>query len=132
MSSCNTTRITCPKCDHAQDFTIWNSVNVDLDTSLKDRLLSGELTQFTCDQCQHTSEVVYPLLYHDMTRKLMVNFSTGEDMPDHSSLPFGEIMKRYQLRIVATRNQLVEKIWIAEAGLKPVSMTVRWNFSSFH
>ena len=46
MSSCNTTRITCPKCQHPQDFTIWNSVNVDLDSSLKDRLLSGELSRF--------------------------------------------------------------------------------------
>lgn len=125
MSSCNTTRFTCPKCQHSQDFTIWNSVNVDLDSSLKERLLSGELTRFTCAPCQHTSEVVYPLLYHDMTRKLMVNFVAGGDTSELSSQSLGAMMRGfqdYQFRIVTSRNGLIEKIWIAEAGLDDRAM----------
>lgn len=122
MSSCKNSPITCPKCRHQQDFTIWNSVNVDLDSSLKERILSGELTRFTCDQCQHSCEVNYPLLYHDMTRRLMVYFVVGDDTSELSSLPFGAMMKGYQLRTVTSRNELVEKIWIAEAGLDDRAM----------
>lgn len=97
-------------------------MNVDLDSSLKDRLLSGELGRFTCDQCQHISDVVYPLLYHDMTRKLMVNFVTGDDTSELSALPFSSMMKDYQLRIVTTRNQLIEKVWIAESDFDDRAM----------
>lgn len=125
MSNCNTTQITCPKCQHPQDFTIWNSVNVDLDSSLKDQILSGELTRFKCDQCQHTSEVVYPLLYHDMTRKMMVNFVAGGDISELVNQPLGAMMggfHGYQFRIVTSRNELIEKIWIAEAGLDDRAM----------
>ena len=122
MSSCNTTRITCPKCQNQQDFTIWNSVNVDLDSTLKDRLLSGKLTRFTCDKCSQSTEITYPLLYHDMTRKLMVNFVTNKETTDLSASPFGAMLKGYQLRIVTSRNQLLEKIWIAEAGLDDRAM----------
>ena len=122
MSSCNTSQIPCPKCQHRQDFTTWNSVNVDLDPSLRDRLLSGELTRFTCDRCQHSCEVSYALLYHDMTRKLMVYIVTGGDTSELSTIPVGGMMKGYQFRIVTNRNQLVEKVRITEAGLDDRAM----------
>lgn len=117
MSTRSSTSITCPQCDHRQDFEIWPSLNVDLDPEQKDRLLSGELMRSICGECGVGAEVNYAILYHDMTRQLMVNF-TGGDEKDELSNPLSErMLTDYQLRIVATRNALVEKVWISTASL---------------
>ena len=122
MSMRQTTAVTCPQCGHSQDFPTWPSLNVSLDPDEKPRLLSGELHRFTCERCSAQTEVSYPLLYHDMDRKLMVHYldegNTPEELPDGilGGL-LGGMRESYTFRYVHSRNALIEKIHIADAEM---------------
>jgi hypothetical protein len=122
MSQRQSTTVNCPHCGHSQDFSTWPSLNVSLDPDEKPRLLSGELHRFTCGKCASQTQVSYPLLYHDMERKLMIydleEGDTPEELPDGilGGL-LGVMRETYTFRQVHSRNELVEKIRIADAGL---------------
>lgn len=109
--------ITCPGCGAEGRFVAWGSLNVTLNPERKQELVSGELTRFVCPNCGQSGQVVYPLLYHDMAKHLMIWLvPSGDELPP-GDLPFGEMMRDYDLRLVATLNELVEKILIFDAGL---------------
>jgi hypothetical protein len=115
MSSASKEKITCPKCQHQQKFVIWKSINVTLDPKLKEDLISGKLTGFVCERCGHTANVDYGTLYHDMENALLIQLCHGEQKEDFSAL--GEMFQHYRIRVVSSRNQLLEKIFIFDAGL---------------
>jgi len=117
MSRPDATTVTCPHCGQAQDFVAWNSLNATLDPERKAELLSGELTRLRCTHCRASCDVVHPLLYHDMKRRLMVHFLAGEAAPELSGLPLGAMLKDYRLRWVDSRHELIEKILLADANL---------------
>lgn len=110
-------RIACPDCGAEQRFVVWESLNVTLDPDRKQELLNGELTQLVCAQCGWSGEVVYPMLYHDMAKRLMILLAPPGDEPPIEALPLVELIRDYDLRVVTTRNELVEKILIFDAGL---------------
>ena len=127
MSKCTPQTMACPSCQADQKFTVWKSVNVSLDPELKSKLMSGELTRFTCDACGHTADVVYSILYHDMEKQLMVWMVPSGEAPQDdggfSALLAGG-MAQYTRRLVASRNALVEKILIFDADLDDRVMEV--------
>jgi hypothetical protein len=128
MTKVSTVDFVCPECDLEQLFTVYDSVNVSLNSDYKKRLINGELTVFTCDACGYQVEVIYPLLYHDMENKLMVYLDPDGrlDSNDHDIREFlyGMLDECYQYRIVSTREELVEKILIFGDGLndKPLEL----------
>jgi len=124
MSSCHNVEINCSKCGHKQEFTTWDSLNVSLNPEKKELLLSGELTRLICDRCHASSEVMYPMLYHDMGQNLMVYYPAGKDPEEISILPLGMLMKGYQFRITGNRNELLEKVWIADANFDDRAMEI--------
>lgn len=48
MSLNQTETVECPKCGKKSPFTVWNSVNVTLDPSVKQDVLSGKIFLFHC------------------------------------------------------------------------------------
>lgn len=116
MSKKRIEQITCPECGHTGEFPVWDSLNADLDPEAKDDLMSGKLTKYVCGKCGKANELVYPLLYHDMTGKLMVYVVAGGDSSGIESMPLG-MMGGYSFRTVGSRNELIEKIHIADADL---------------
>jgi hypothetical protein len=122
MSQSAVTTLTCPHCRHSQEFTVWHSVNVSQDPELKQRVLDRSLTTFTCENCGGTASIEQDLLYHDMERRFMILRRSGGDEPagltDKSfgllNTPSGNA---YAFRLVATMNELVEKILIWEDNL---------------
>jgi hypothetical protein len=102
---------------------------VSLNPDAKEKLINGELTIFTCDACGYQVEVVYPMLYHDMTNKLMI-WMDPESQLDPNELGnkqflFGTLLdESYQYRIVSTREEMVEKILVFDNDLddKPLEM----------
>lgn len=118
MSSSSTQTITCPNCQQQQSFTLWQSINVTLDPSLKERLKSGELTTFHCNHCGHAAEVVFSLLYHDMEKRWMIWLVPDGKLP--SGMADGLPNKRlpgYLLRLVRSRNELIEKLSVLDTGM---------------
>lgn len=115
MSSRETIQVTCPKCQHAQAFENWQSVNVTLNPELRERVLSGELFTLTCAKCGEETTIEKALLYNDMERSFMVCLSGSEPpaVPSIDSLDLSKV----RLRWVETPAHLSEKIRIFEDGL---------------
>ena len=122
MSQSSAISLTCPKCQHEQEFTLWNSINVALDPEKKAELKNGSLTRFTCTECGNASDVNYPILYHDPEHRFMVWLSSDDTDPDLAGLPLGEALHDYRLRLVKSRNHLVEKSHIFESGLDDLTL----------
>ena len=122
MSMSATNTVTCPQCQHEQDFTVWQSMNVTLDPELKEQLLSGELNAFICQKCAEKTSVAYDTLYHDMRLGLWLYLSHGDEKPGEDFSRVQSMMAKtarvpYRYRLVRNRNELVEKILIFDAGL---------------
>ena len=138
MTKLSTIVLACPECHAEQEFTIYDSVNVSLNPEAKKRLINGELMVFTCDACGCQVEMVYPILYHDMEKKLMIWME-----PDGQLTPAEHDKRRvlydtslddsYLYRIVSSREELVEKIMIFDDDLddKPLEMLKYYIRESF-
>ena len=89
MSSFRNVKITCPDCNTEGPYTIWDSVNVDLDPEMKSKVMDGSLFEWTCPNCGKTFNAPYSFLYHDMTNNFMVQFDA-----EHSHIiPFAEYLR---------------------------------------
>ncbi len=129
MSKVNTVKVTCPKCNKESDFKIWESINVQLDPEMKDKVLNGEAFLFKCPECGEITQVFYTCLYHDMEKQMMIyllpddekaikdaaTFMSGMD-PRSKGLDLTVISEQYSNRIVTSLVELQEKIHIADAG----------------
>jgi hypothetical protein len=113
----------CPRCGAESEVTAWESINATLDPKLKDDLLNGKLWKFTCDKCEYSEDAPYSLLYHDMRRHFMVWLVPPEAdgrirlEENDIQMPEAEQMGGYHLRLVASVNDLIEKILLFDAGL---------------
>jgi hypothetical protein len=97
-------------------------VNATLHPELKEQLIERELFRFHCPACGETSELVFPLLYHDPQRKrmvwLLIPDEKGQVALDQASVGLSKgALKGYTLRLVTNTNALIEKILIFDAGL---------------
>ena len=120
--------IRCPRCQREAPFTIWRSLNVTLNPNEKQSLITGELFRFTCPECKAVTQVVYPMLYHDMQRKLMVWMIPDDDSgrPGEPEGPGLNVQSGatagYTARLVSTVNELLEKIMIFDAQLDDLTL----------
>jgi len=94
-------------------------LNSSLNPEAREALLDGSLLRFQCKDCGEASELVYPMLYHDMERSVMLWLVLSREETEAKSA-FGlndAFMRHYQFRFVYTWEQLVEKIRILESEL---------------
>ena len=89
MSSFRNIKITCPVCKKEGIYTVWDSVNVDLDPELKPKVMDGSLFTWVCPNCKKSFNVPYSFLYHDMTHNFMVQF----DAERGHIIPFAEYLR---------------------------------------
>ena len=89
MSSFRTIKITCPDCNTEGSYTVWDSVNVDLDPELKSKVMDGSLFTWACSNCKKSFNAPYSFLYHDMTHNFMVQF----DASRNHIIPFAEYLR---------------------------------------
>lgn len=131
MSKTRETKLQCPDCGKEINFTIWESVNVDLDPEEKDRIKAGTFNQAVCPKCGFSGGVQYPCLYHDMTLKKQVyvlpdNFDVEREKANETfkvlegnmaDLPVEAFVNGYSFRAVHNFNELREKVCIWDDGL---------------
>ena len=138
MSKHHLETYTCPNCDHVQEFQFWDSVNIQLDPEMQEKILSREFYSQKCDECGEVTQVLYSFLYHDMDRRLMVYVIVEQDpqklsdtieelnsffnkAPDEQTNEVSELFSSiddgYTKRVVTGYNDLLEKIYIARNGL---------------
>ena len=117
------TAITCPACGETVQAPVYTSVNVTANPAHKRGVLDGELFTCTCPICGQETRLVYPFLYHDMQKRVMLYFcpegfdvdleELNEQMEYDS--PFGG--SGYTLRNCVSYEMLLEKIRIFDMEL---------------
>jgi hypothetical protein len=117
MSVNSESNVSCKLCGASQPFATWSTVNVTLNPELKTRLLKGELTRFVCEKCGWAGDVLYPLLYHDMGKHFMIWLWPDAGEPDTKGMPTDKLKHEYRFRLVANRNDLIEKILVFDANM---------------
>lgn len=61
---------------------VWSSLNADVTPEARVRLLEGKINVSECEACDETFMIDAPLLYHDMSRRFLIQyypFGTVED-----------------------------------------------------
>lgn len=89
MSSFRNIKITCPACNTEGSYTVWDSVNVDLNPELKSKVMDGSLFTWICPNCKQSFNAPYSFLYHDMTHNFMVYFESEKS----HIIPFAEYLR---------------------------------------
>lgn len=115
--------ITCPACGTESEFTVYDSINVDLDPELKEALYTDKSPLiFTCPHCGEKMFVSYDFLYHDMNNRYMLWFvpsgkipqSNSEFLKEFMDAKLGSKMNRmsqgYRYRYARNIEELLEKI----------------------
>ena len=125
MSKPHRETIACPHCKASSDFTVWDSVNTMIDPELKDKVINGQLFEWTCPSCGYKATVDYRILYHEMEKQAMIFFVPGD--PQDAIMELEEVFhniekdfsvgQNYRIRVVSSINQLREKAMILEASL---------------
>lgn len=114
--------IVCPECDHEQTITICPAVNVTTDPEMREKVLSGDLFMFTCDQCGFCGYAGYPFVYEDKETNGGFLIYLEPECEDREVGVEGDIAdqviyRERPMRLVADVNALKEKVFIFEAGL---------------
>ena len=89
MSSFRNIIITCPACNTEGSYTVWDSVNVDLNPELKSKVMNGSLFTWICPNCKKSFNAPYSFLYHDMKHNFMVYFESEKS----HIIPFAEYLR---------------------------------------
>ena len=124
MSKHHTEIIKCPHCGTESEFTIWDTINAELDPLLKEKVLRAEIYRFTCPECGAMRYCTYDFLYHDTKSKVMIFFLMPESPEENYETGFipQELLEGYTLRVVRGYDRLIEKILIFDSGLRDVAV----------
>jgi len=130
MSAAKTYSISCPECGHSQQVELYDSINVAQQPELKTALMENRLNRVQCAGCEASFRVDKPLLYHDADRNILIHWMpdsavSREEILDEFDKSMEELrtalpadMEPPRVRLVFTRVQLVELVFIIEAGME--------------
>ncbi|MBE6123177.1 MAG: hypothetical protein E7190_10790 [Erysipelotrichaceae bacterium] len=119
--------VKCPACGHEyrQSLPAW--INVSEHPEQKESVLDGSLFTMRCPACGCEYGLVYPLLYHDSGRQLMIQLIDGTDenpfekaldqLAEEDEIREHAARRTYTMRAVHLPNDLTEKILIFEENL---------------
>ena len=129
MSEINKYTITCPQCSVDQEVELYDSVNVREAPALRDELMSNQLNTVECPHCGFQFRVDKQLLYHDPEHRVMIYWFPGKEEDYHHNRDlFLQTLQSLDtalpdefdppvVHLVFTRSELVERIYLLEAGL---------------
>lgn len=114
--------VVCPVCGHEQTITICPSVNVTTDPEMREKVLTGELFEFTCDECGFSGYAGYPFVYEDKETNGGFLIYLEPDCEDREVGIEGDIADQViyhekSMRLVSDMITLKDKIFIFESGL---------------
>jgi hypothetical protein len=131
MAQTTTYPIQCPQCKGQQDEVLYDSLDVGKEPELRKQLIEHRLNAVTCASCGLTFRVDKNLLYHDSSAGWMVYWQPGDpENPEVTVQEFDAVLEDMkgvlpsgktlpEVDLVLTRMELVERIFLREAGLHP-------------
>ncbi|MEN7973268.1 MAG: CpXC domain-containing protein [Verrucomicrobiota bacterium] len=130
MSISRTINISCPSCGTQQNVQLYDAINVESDPQLKDALMHNQLNRVGCSDCEASFRVDMPLLYNDPQNKILIHWvpEAGDVTREQILEDFDQSMEEMNamvpddidlpsVRLVLTRVELVELIFMIEAGM---------------
>ncbi len=130
MSQSKQYNIKCPSCGVQQDVELYEKIDVSADPELKQALMENRLNRIECMDCAASFRIDLPLLYSDLGNQVLIHWvpesdaltrdAIIEDLDEsleqiNSMIPQG--VSAPSVRLVLSRVELVELIFIIEAGL---------------
>jgi transcription elongation factor Elf1 len=130
MSISRTVNITCPSCGTQQNVQLYDAITVDAEPHLKDALMHNQLNRVNCTDCELSFRVDLPMLYNDPANRILIHW-----IPENEETPREQVLEEFDramehmnsllpadaevpnVRLVLTRVELVELIYLIEAGL---------------
>lgn len=90
------TRINCPNCRQPVTADIDQLLDVNVDPTAKQRLLSGSFNIIQCPHCGYQGQVASPIVYHDPEKELLLTFVPPEvNLPrDEQQRVIGNLINR--------------------------------------
>jgi len=131
MAQTSTYPIQCPECKSQQDEVLYDSIDVGKEPELRKQLIENKLNRVKCTSCHFEFYVDKNLLYNDSRGGWMI-YLTPHAIEDSETaiaefdkvledmsglLPSGKSLPPIDL--VLSRIELVERIFVREAGLDP-------------
>ncbi len=129
MSQTRKYQIRCPHCGEEQTAELYDAINIREAPDLKLRLLRNEVNHVVCPGCAYAFRVDKPLLYSDPARQLLIyliplqgrNQAEGRREFTESLERLNQILPEGvtapEVHLVFTRTELVERIFLFDAGL---------------
>jgi hypothetical protein len=109
-----TVHVQCPACGHAADVAITQSINTREKPELVARLLAGDFNILSCAQCGKRTALETNLSFYDPDRAYFCVVTPGNEALGEAALQnVGPVGTR---RLVPSKNALIEKVKILEAG----------------
>jgi len=130
MSISKTYSIRCPECGREQAVELYDSINVAQEPNLKNELYKNRLNRVRCIGCDTSFRIDKPLLYHDADRNILIHWMpdtvmSREEILDEFDRTMEDLrgalppdMASPRVRLVFTRAELVELVFIIEAGME--------------
>ncbi len=128
--------LACPTCNKHFQASVYASINVSLDPSLKGKLMRGEINKVLCPECKTEITIASDLLYRDTDKKLWLQVAWENEqewMEEEAKFKdklasfyhevprladtIGPIEKTYTYRLVFGYSQLREKVSVFDANL---------------
>ncbi len=117
--------VVCPMCGELSKAVVYTSVNATINSSLRDKVLDGELFAWKCPSCGYSARLTYPILYNDMKNRFMVYLIPKID---RFQLWDKELEEKYanlrniSKRVVSDFNSFKERIFVFESGLDDMAV----------
>ena len=122
MSRMHFQEVKCVNCGHVGKFNVWDSINVDTDSKIKEEVKSLDFFKYTCPKCGNDFQVDYLTVYNDIKNHFMVYYVPKEDIEVVDKIKQISLPEKCEdkARIVFSKNDLLEKICVFEAMLNDV------------
>lgn len=130
MSSTEMKTVSCPSCNYENNVTVYKTINGSTDgKAIKEKMLSGELFRFKCQNCGHEAMLNYPVLYNDMDKKFMVFYIPEIDrtsaVDEKLEKEFAyEGLNDITRRLAGSFNEFKEKVHIFDSGFDDCAMEI--------
>lgn len=122
MNQTNLRKIGCRICGKESSFWYYPFIDIQKMPWARQKIVSGSFFHRECPFCGTINEFIYPTLYHDRRKKILLRVS-DKKLPVYQQLPFPvpppppPAGRQYCFRDVAGSRELAEKIRIFDAGL---------------
>ena len=122
MSRMHFQEVKCVNCGHVGKFNVWDSINVDTDSKIKEEVKSLDFFKYTCPKCGNDFQVDYLTVYNDIKNHFMIYYVPKEDIEVVDKIKQISLPEKCEdkARIVFSKNDLLEKICVFEAMLNDV------------